>query len=66
VTVPGVRPAVPGDIPELVRLRGLLFSDLAVTWGSPPPGGQWRSACAEALAQALADEATRVSVMSAS
>ena len=58
-------PGCPRDSPELIRLRGLLFSDLAVTWGSPPPGGQWRGACAEALAQALADEATRVSVMSA-
>jgi ribosomal protein S18 acetylase RimI-like enzyme len=63
VTGPAARPAGPGDIPELVRLRALLFASLADGgWGPAPAGGQWRDACATALATALADEATRVIV----
>jgi ribosomal protein S18 acetylase RimI-like enzyme len=62
VTGHGVREAVEADIPELVRLRAVLFADLAGTWGAAPPGGQWRQACAAALTAALADESMRVIV----
>jgi len=58
-----VRPAVAGDIPELVRLRALLFTDLTATWGPAPPGSQWRDACACALAVMLADPASSVLVI---
>ena len=60
-----VRQAAEADIPELVRLRALLFEGLAGTWGAAPPGGQWRQACAGALREALADESARVLVTSA-
>jgi len=60
-----VRHAAEADIPELVRLRALLFQDLAGTWGAAPPGGQWRQACAGALRAVLADESVRVLVTDA-
>jgi hypothetical protein len=62
VTGRSVREAVHADIPELVRLRALLFTNLAGTWGAPPPGSTWRDACADALAAALADTSMRVIV----
>ena len=61
----GVREAAEADIPELVRLRAVLFHDLAGTWGTAPPGGQWQQACAGALLAALADQTVRVLVTEA-
>lgn len=61
----GVRLARGEDIPELVRLRALLFEDLAATWGPAPGGDAWRDACAGALALRLADHAMRVVVVGA-
>jgi ribosomal protein S18 acetylase RimI-like enzyme len=58
----GVRLAGEDDVPELVRLRALLFGDLAPHWGAVPPGDQWRDACAVALTTVLADGAMRVVV----
>ena len=60
-----VRAAAEADIPELVRLRALLFTDLAVTWGTAPAGGQWQAACASALADVLADGTMRIVVTDA-
>ena len=60
-----VRDAAEADIPELVRLRGILFEGLAGTWGAVPPGGGWRQACADALRAALADDSVRVLVTGA-
>ena len=61
-----VRPATVDDIGELVRLRGLLFASLGESFGPPPDGPahrDWRSACAAALAEQLADDRTRVLVV---
>jgi ribosomal protein S18 acetylase RimI-like enzyme len=59
-----VRQARPDDIPELVRLRAILFQDLAASsWGPPPAGEAWRDACADALADQLADPSMRVVVI---
>lgn len=60
-----VREATAADTPELVRLRALLFEGLAGTWGTAPPGDQWRQACADALREALADQSVRILVTSA-
>lgn len=60
-----VRLARNDDIPELVRLRGVLFADLATTWGPVPGGDAWREACASALASRLPDDAMRVVVVDA-
>ncbi|WP_354642140.1 GNAT family N-acetyltransferase [Kitasatospora camelliae] len=48
-----VRPAVPGDAPELVRLRGLMFA--AMHGGARP--GPWESVAEEVLRERLADPA---------
>ena len=61
----GARAAVEDDVPELVRLRAVLFASLAGTWGAAPPGDQWRNACAAALRAALADKSMRVVVTDA-
>lgn len=60
-----VRPARHDDIAELVRLRAVLFAELAGTWGPAPGGDAWRDACAAAIAAALADEAMWVVVVDA-
>ena len=57
-----VRPATADDIPELVRLRGLLFHDLAAGWGSPSAAGDWRGRSADDLAAQLATGTMRISV----
>jgi len=59
------RTADEDDVPELVRLRAVLFASLAGTWGAAPPGDQWRAVCAAALTAALADESMRVVVTDA-
>lgn len=51
--MPGVRDATDADIPELVRLRGLLFTDLGEVWGTPPAGDEWRDRCAAELTRQL-------------
>jgi ribosomal protein S18 acetylase RimI-like enzyme len=51
--MPVVRDATTADIPELVRLRGLLFTDLGEVWGAPPAGDEWRDRCAAELARQL-------------
>jgi len=43
-----VRPAVPADAPELVRLRGLMFASMAGRDGGEPEPGPWQ-ATAEAV-----------------
>jgi len=62
VTPHAVRPAIADDIPELVRLRDLMFEGLAGTWGQAPAGDQWRHACATALAATLTDDSMRLLV----
>ena len=59
------RAATADDVPELVRLRAVLFTSLARTWGAAPPGDEWRAACAAALTTALADNSMRVVVTDA-
>lgn len=54
------RAATAGDIPELVRLRALLFERMERDLGPPPdpdqgPGGGWRAACAAEFRARLAD-----------
>ncbi len=61
----GIRLAAQTDIPELVRLRALLFADLETTWGPLPSDSTWRQACAAALAKELAEDAMRVVVIDA-
>jgi ribosomal protein S18 acetylase RimI-like enzyme len=51
--MPLVRPATSADIPELVRLRALLFADLGDAWGAPPEGDDWRELCAAELSRRL-------------
>jgi len=58
-----VRLASGGDIPELVRLRALLFTGLAATWGPAPAGDAWRDTCADTLAQRLGDDGTCIVVI---
>jgi GNAT superfamily N-acetyltransferase len=58
-----IRDAVERDIPELVRLRGMLFDSLGRTWGTPPAGDGWRAACAEELRQGLAGATMKVLVI---
>src|SRR5690606_20588931 len=53
----------PDDIPELVRLRELLFTDLAAEWGPPPAAVSWKDRCADAMAGFLARDDTRISVI---
>jgi ribosomal protein S18 acetylase RimI-like enzyme len=54
-----VRRAVVADIPELVRLRALLFETLG--WDGTDEG--WRTALAEVLVDQLADEDVRILVV---
>jgi ribosomal protein S18 acetylase RimI-like enzyme len=63
VGMPQVRRATPADIDELVRLRELLFSDLSAGWGPPPTGVSWKDRCADALAEMLAHDSMRVTVI---
>ncbi|MFL6055356.1 MAG: GNAT family N-acetyltransferase [Actinoallomurus sp.] len=59
-----VRPATDADIPELLRLRALLFGGLSETgWGAPPPGDEWRRACADALRERLTDDTVHTLVV---
>ncbi|MDH2425650.1 GNAT family N-acetyltransferase [Sphaerisporangium sp. TRM90804] len=58
-----VRSAASPDIAELVRLRGLLFRDLAAEWGLPPAASDWRERCADALTELLADDSMRIVVI---
>lgn len=65
MTAHSARAAGADDVPELVRLRAVLFASLAGNWGAAPPGDQWRDACATALTAALADKSMRVVVTDA-
>jgi ribosomal protein S18 acetylase RimI-like enzyme len=58
-----VRPATPDDIPELVRLRTLLFTDLTGVWGPLPAVAGWAERCAGALAEQLAGDEMRIAVI---
>jgi ribosomal protein S18 acetylase RimI-like enzyme len=58
-----VRAATPDDIPELVRLRGVLVSIHEVEFGPPPTGNGWEDACAKTLADELAGDAMRIAVI---
>jgi ribosomal protein S18 acetylase RimI-like enzyme len=59
-----VREATPDDIPGLVRLRELLFSELADDFGSRPSSGDdWRDACAAALKEQFASDSMRIVVV---
>jgi GNAT superfamily N-acetyltransferase len=57
------REAAEADIPELVRLRSLLFTDLGEGWGEPPEGDGWRDHCAAELTRLLRDDAMRILVI---
>jgi ribosomal protein S18 acetylase RimI-like enzyme len=61
--MPLVRPATSADIPELVRLRALLFTDLSAEWGAPPADDGWRDDCAAELARQLRGDAMRILVI---
>lgn len=58
-----VRPATEADIPELVRLRGLLFTELDGGWRSRPVDEGWRDACAAELTRLLRGDTMRVLVV---
>jgi GNAT superfamily N-acetyltransferase len=58
-----VRPATEADIPELVRLRALLFTELDSVWSSRPVDDGWRDACAAELTRLLRGETMRVLVV---
>lgn len=58
-----VRGATEADIPELVRLRGLLFTDLSEVWGAMPDGDGWRDRCAAELSRTLVTDAMRIVVI---
>jgi ribosomal protein S18 acetylase RimI-like enzyme len=59
-----VRAAAESDIAELVRLRALLFGGLSETgWGAPPPGDEWRRACADVLRDRLIDDMAKILVV---
>jgi ribosomal protein S18 acetylase RimI-like enzyme len=55
-----VRQATADDIPGLVRLRELLFSELAPDFGPRPSGDDWRHACAAVLKEQLAADDMRI------
>ncbi|GII57769.1 N-acetyltransferase [Planotetraspora thailandica] len=59
-----VRPATPHDVAELIRLRVLLFSDLAAVWGPASLGADdWEERCRVALAEQVADTGVRIAVV---
>ncbi len=58
-----VRTAVPADVPELVRLREVMFGDLGPDWPPPPPGDEWRRLCADELVARLGSGEMRVLVV---
>ena len=59
-----VQTATVHDIPELVRLRSLLFDDLGGDFFKPPGAGDdWRAALARALERKLADPDCRILVV---
>jgi ribosomal protein S18 acetylase RimI-like enzyme len=58
-----IRDAAEADIPELVRLRGMLFDSLSETWGRVPAGDGWRAACERELRHGLAGTAMKVLVI---
>ncbi|WP_409055947.1 GNAT family N-acetyltransferase [Streptomyces sp. SYP-A7185] len=59
-----VRPATHDDIPELVRLRALLFENLGGAYFNPPAGGTgWQDALAAVLEEQLAAGALHVLVV---
>jgi ribosomal protein S18 acetylase RimI-like enzyme len=61
-----VREATADDIPGLVRLRALLFSELADDLGPRSPStDDWRDACATALKEQLASDGMRIVVVEA-
>jgi ribosomal protein S18 acetylase RimI-like enzyme len=53
------RLATPGDVPEVVRLRRVLFQSLGET------GDGWQPACADVLTRALYDHSMIVAVVDA-
>lgn len=58
------RTATVHDIPELVRLRSLLFDDLGGDFFKPPNAGDdWREALARVLEHKLADPDCRILVV---
>ena len=59
-----VRRAVPGDIPELVRLRALLFETLGGEFFNPASADpSWRETCAAVFKEKLDDERARILVV---
>ncbi|MFD0687300.1 GNAT family N-acetyltransferase [Actinomadura fibrosa] len=60
----GVRPATDDDIPELVRLRALLFGELGGDFFNPSSAGDdWRAALAAVLKDKLKHDDTRILVV---
>lgn len=60
-----IRVATEADIPELVRLRELLFTGLGGEWGALPAGDGWREGCAAELARQVGGDAMRILVIDA-
>ncbi|GLX99067.1 GNAT family N-acetyltransferase [Herbidospora sp. NBRC 101105] len=61
-----VRTATRHDIPELVRLRALLFDDLGGEFFSPAdPADDWRAALARVFGRKLAEPDCRILVVDA-
>ncbi|GGV10139.1 GNAT family N-acetyltransferase [Streptomyces spectabilis] len=59
-----IRQAVEDDVPELVRLRALLFEDLGGEFFNPSSGDEeWRHALATVLKEQLGSDAVRVLVV---
>ncbi|MGC5014130.1 GNAT family N-acetyltransferase [Streptosporangium sp. DT93] len=61
---PRVRQASHDDIPELVRLRALLFGDLGGDFFNPPSADEsWRDALTMVLKEKLTDDDARILVV---
>ncbi|MFI0975644.1 GNAT family N-acetyltransferase [Streptomyces sp. NPDC021093] len=59
-----VRQAAADDVPELVRLRALLFEDLGGEFFNPPSAdGDWRHALAAVLKEQMTSDTVRILVV---
>ncbi|MEU9300895.1 GNAT family N-acetyltransferase [Streptomyces sp. NPDC048269] len=58
-----IRQAVEDDVPELVRLRALLFETLGGDFFNPGGGGDWRDRLAAVLKEQITADTVRILVV---